>query len=345
MEKKILFIPLVLILFFLSFRITMSWKSEKKIISQNSNVSKQLENLELDSILLYKRILYSKYNSFQEIDESSKISLQYDIANYDIDLMPIVISNSVIICQTHSLKILNNNLVYEYKCNNQIQCITYPKKENNSLIFYVIKFDSTKKINNVPTSERKWLLQKIVFDEGKFIEEMISYLHLPDTYLIKPLNSEISFFTYLNKCFYVVLTNNNGNSAIYQFSKNGKMMNKAYDGYIIVPNNFSDSDLWYIQKDSKSKNYLIKNDNVIVELNKYIMQGHFINDNNIEFFGYNTSDIGSYDFINGLYAPFYFAEIYSVTKKQFINGYYKEVLKKRSIFKDKIRRDNILVIF
>lgn len=345
MKKIFLFISLLLILFFLCFRIIMSWKSDKRIISQNVNISNQLENLELDSILLYKRVLYEKNNSFHEIDESSKLPLQYDIANYDIDLMPMIISNSVIICQTHSIKILNDNLVSEYKCDNQIRCVTYPIKEKQSLVFYVIKFDSTKNFNKVPTSERKWLLQKIIFEEGKFFEETISYLHLPDSYLIKQLNSEISFFTYFNECFYVVLTNNNGNSAIYQFSHDGRMMKKAYDGYIIVPNNFSDSDLWYIQKDINSKNYLIKNDKVIVEVNKYVTQGHFINDSDIEFFGYNTSDVGIYDFINGLYSPFYFSEIYSLTENHFIDGYYKEVLKKSSLYSDKIRRDNILVIF
>lgn len=145
MKKMIFFTLLVLLLIFFSSRIIMSWKADKKLISQNINTSKQLEKLKLDSVLLYKRILYSKSNSFYEINENDRFLLQYDVANYDIDLMPMIISNSVIICQTHSLKILNNNLVSEYKCSEQIQCITYPKKEKNTLIFYVIKFDSPKK--------------------------------------------------------------------------------------------------------------------------------------------------------------------------------------------------------
>jgi hypothetical protein len=136
-----------------------------------------------------------------------------------------------------------------------------------------------------------------------------------------------------------------GESGIYKISKDGKLINKIYTGYIIVPNKFSDNDLWYIQKDDKDKNYLIKNDNVIVELNEYITQGHFINESAIEFFSYNASDLGVFDFINGSYAPFYFSEIYSIDEKRFIDGYCKEVLKKYSIFKDKVRRDNILVIF
>lgn len=345
MKKMIFFTLLVLLLIFFSSRIIMSWKADKKLISQNINTSKQLEKLKLDSVLLYKRILYSKSNSFYEINENDRFLLQYDVANYDIDLMPMIISNSVIICQTHSLKILNNNLVSEYKCNEQIQCITYPKKEKNTLIFYVIKFDSPQKIDRVSISERKWHLQKIIFNSGKFIEETLSYLSLPDSYFIKQLKSEISFFAYLDEYFYIVLTKDDGESGIYKISKDGKLINKIYTGYIIVPNKFSDNDLWYIQKDDKGKNYLIKNDNVIVELNEYVTQGHFINESVIEFFSYNASDVGVFDFINGSYAPFYFSEIYSIDEKRFIDGYCKEVLKKYSIFKDKVRRNNILVIF
>ena len=60
MKKKIFLILLVLVL---CFRMIMSWKIDKNIISHNMNISKQLEKLELDSVLLYKRILYHKYNS------------------------------------------------------------------------------------------------------------------------------------------------------------------------------------------------------------------------------------------------------------------------------------------
>lgn len=345
MKRSFFLTLLVLVIFYLSFRMVMSWKSDKKLFTRNKNISTQLENLELESILRYKRMLYSKSNSFQDIDEGVKLSLQYDVANYEIDLMPIIISNSVIICQTHSLKVLNNNSLYEYKCDEQIQCITYPKEEKKNLVFYIIKFDSKKNIYKVPLSERKWLLQKIIFREGSFIEETLASLDFPDSYYIKQLRSEISFFVHLNDFFYIALTNNNGDTAIYQFTKDGKMMNKTYCGYIMVPNRFSDSDLWYIRKDSKNKNFLIKNDNVITELNNYITQAHFVTDSILEFFGYDTSDIGVFDFINGSYSPFYFSEIYLLNENRFIDGYYQKTLRKSFIFDDKVRRDNILVIF
>ena len=343
--KKIFLTLLILAILFLCYRMVVSWKADNEIITRNENVSEQLNNLKLKSIFLYKRRLYSKYNNFKDIKDNEKLSMQYDIANYDIDLMPIIISKSVILCQTHSLKILNDDLLYEYKCDEQILSITYPEEENNNLNFYVIKLDSTKNINKVPETERQWLLQKIIFNEGEFIEETLSVLDLPVTCYIKQLKSEISFFARLNDFFYVVLTNNNNETAIYQFSHDGKMLKKIYSGYIIIPNRFSVSDLWYIQKGDNENNYLIKNDSAIVELNKNITQGRFINDSTIEFFYYDTSGVGIFDFINGTYAPFYFSNIYLLDENRFIDGYFKEVSKKFFIFNDKVRRDNILVVF
>ena len=335
---------LILAILFLCYRTVVSWKADNEIITRNENVSEQLNNLKLKSIFLYKRCLYSKYNNFKDIKNNEKLSMQYDIANYDTDLIPIIISKSVILCQTHSLKILNDDLLYEYKCDEQILSITYPEEENNNLIFYVIKFDSTKNINKVPETERQWVLQKIIFNEGEFIEETLSVLDLPVTCYIKQLKSEISFFARLNDYFYVVLTNNN-ETAIYQFSNDGKMLKKIYSGYIIIPNRFSDSDLWYIQKLDDEKNYLIKNNSAIVELNKYITQGCFINDSAIDFFYYDTSGVGVFDFINGTYVPFYFSNIYLLDENRFIDGYFKEVSKKFFILNDKVRHDNILVVF
>ncbi len=345
MKKKLFLILLVLVIFFLCVRMIMSCKADKKIINRNKNISAQLEKLGLESIFLYKRILYPKNNYFQDIDEWGRLSLQYDGANYDIDLIPMIVSDSVILCQTHSLKILNANSICEYRSDEQIKCITYPKEEKTNLVFYVIKFESKKNLFRVPEAERKWILQKIIFREDSFIEETLAVLDFPVSCYIKQLSSEVSFFAHLNNSFYIVLTNNNDDTLIYQFSEDGKMMDETYCGYIIVPNRFSDRDLWYIQKDSENKNFLIKNDNVIVELNKYITQGQFIDDSIIQFFGYDTSDAGFFDFINGSYAPFYFSEIYFLSENRFVDGYYQEVLKKSFIYNDKVKRDNILVIF
>ncbi len=194
------------------------------------------------------------------------------------------------------MKILSDNIVYEYKCNNQITNISYPKEENNNLIFYLIKFNNNKRIYNVPLEKREWILQKLIFNGKTFFEETISTLDIPNSYTLNQKNSEVNFFKYQNEIFYIVLSNLEGIASIFKFDINGKLIKKEFDGFIIIPNRFNDENLWYIKCKDVKKFFLMREHQEICEVNNYLTQGYFISDTIIEFIFYDTSDFGTINF-------------------------------------------------
>lgn len=346
MKKNILIqciLIAVLLICFLN-RIISSNEANKELKEWNSTVHTQLSSLNLKSILRYKRELFYNESFPVKSEKNNQIPLEYDMANYDIDLMPMIVSDKIILYQTHSIKIFGESTVYEYQCKEQIRSITYPKVSDSTIIFFTIKFDSDIAQYRVPVSERKWFLQKIVFSDGKFIEGEITYIDFPDIYTLNDFYySEISFFIYTENYLYIILTDQNQKSAIFQFTEKGKMIKKVFDGCILIPNKFSDESIWYIET-VNNKFFLMKESQVICEINQHVKQGLFVTENIIEFFFYDFPGFGSFDFINGLYFPIYSSALYFIDTNEIIESYYKED-KDSFLFNDKILRDSILVIF
>ena len=340
MRKVYFLLIIILVSIIFSIRFFSELKNRKEIQKNNIEVKSQLEKLGHESILFSERELF--YNA---IYKKEKIPLKYDIANFDIDLMPIIISNKIILTQTHSIKILSNDVVYEYRCNEQIKAITFPKEVNSNLFFYVVKFNSSKIVRKVPFNERIWVLQEISFIDNKFQEKNIARIELPSDYVIEQLKSEVSFFTYENNTINIVLSDSNRKSSIFQITDEGRYLTKKYDGYIIIPNQFSNKNLWYIIKDEQNKVWLMKDEQIIREINQFISQGHFITESVIQFFYWDSSEFDKFDFVNGKYGAIYYSDLFIATKNKFVNSYYKTIPNKNLFIKDKTRRENVLIIF
>ncbi|WP_295801174.1 hypothetical protein [uncultured Treponema sp.] len=373
MKKNIVIVCFIFIILIIAFckRIICSRKADIELTNWNSAIYAQNKGLNLKSILYYEHSLYFQNEigpkDFRKISLNNEIPLKYGMSRrFDTDLMPIVFSDKIALCQPESLKIYSTNKVFEYICNNQIVSITFPKLENDKIIIYAIKFDSSKHIYSVPASERKWILQEIVFSNGKFSEKTITNFYIPEIYTIKKVSSDVNFFRYSKGIIDIVLTDLNERQSIYKFSDKGKFIEKENDGFLIIPNKFNDNFLWYIKEPEENKFYLMKNDEEICELDylitqghfvkksvrkelKYfIIQGHFVKESAIEFFFYDVSETAYFDFINGLLAPRFSSALYMINKKELIPVYYKdynEELEKKILFKDKIRHDNILIVY
>lgn len=295
----------------------------------NSNVNNNLREIKKKSILYYDGKIFYNDKSFYNFTQQQILPLKYEMAQYDADLMPMIISDNIIICQNHTLKILNNNSFFEYNCNDQIIRITFPKEINDTLYFYIIKFNSNKRISLIPEEERKWIIQKLTFNGKIFIEETICVLNIPKSYTINRKKTEVSFFEFYNGFFDIVLSDKDGVLSIFKFDTTGKMIRKESNGSIIIPNRFSDKKLWYIEEE-QGRPFLKTEQKKICEVNKFITQGVFIDDDIIEFIIFDTSEFGT---IN--YYPKYTSFLYSIDKNEIINTYYK----------NEKNKDNILVIY
>lgn len=314
--------------------------------THNTEVKSKLEKFNQESLLFSKRqLFYNSKSTNTNFEKKDKIPLTYESSNFDIDLMPIIISGKIMIAQTHSIKILSNNCVYKYKCAEQIKSITYPKKDKSDLIFYMIKFNSSKIVGKVPQNEREWLLQEIIFSEGNFQEKTICKIELPSDYVVEQLKSEVSFFTYRENIITIVLTDSNKKTSIFQISDDGHIVNKMFDGSIIIPNQFSTKNIWYINKDKQNRTWLMNNKQRIYEINDFVSQGYFIKDSVIQFIYWDFSEVGKFDFVNGKHGPIYYSDLFNINESDIINSYYKEIEKKNFFINDKINQDNILVIF
>lgn len=349
MKKVIICILAAISTAVICIRLVSSRNSDRKIEAWNSEIYSKTKNLGLNYILVYKQELYFQSNSASGKSKnqfSEKMPLQYDISNYDIDLMPMIISDKILLCQRHSLKVFSDAQVFEYKCNDQIAGLTYPKENEENLVIYLIKFNSDKIVRKVPASERKWLLYELTYSQGKFSERIVNELNLPKMHIIKQINSEVSFFCYSKNMIDVVLTNEVENeSSIYHFSDDGANVKNVTDGLVIIPNRFSDEFLWYIKKDKQNKFALMKNKDKICEINQFISQGHFVNEDTVELFFYDDSQFGEMDLYNGTYAPLYKSCLYLLNENTMINTYYYDKSKKSIFFNDKIRRDTVLTVF
>lgn len=345
MRKVYLLIILILVFITFSIRFLSVQKYNKGIQENNIEVKSQLEKIAHESILFSERELFYNLNFTNADYKKGKIPLKYDLANFDIDLMPIIISNKIILAQTHSIKILSNEVVYEYRSNEQIMTITYPKEINSNLFFYVIKFNSDKIVSKVPFNERIWLLQEISFEEDKFQEKTIARIEIPSDYVIEKLRSEVSFFTYDENNINIVLSDSNRKPSIFQITDNGRYLIKKNDGYIIIPNQFSNENLWYIIKDEQNKVWLMKDEHMICEVNQFISQGHFITESVIQFYYWDSSEFGKFDFANGKYGAIYYSDLFITTENKFLNSYYTKNEKKNFFVNDKSRQENILIVF
>ena len=342
--KKLYLLFIIIMVFVISsiqhFSLQKSYKEKKE---NNIEVKSLLEKISHESILFSERELFYNSNS-TNTNSSKRIPLEYDLANFDIDLMPIIISDKIIIAQTHSIKIFSHDFVYEYRCNEQIKSITYPKDEKSNLVFYVIKFNSSNTVKKVPYNERIWLLQEIIFIEDKFQEKTIAYIEIPSDYAVEQLTSEVCFFTYEENIINIVLTDANRKSSIFQITDNGRCLTKKNDGYIIIPNQFSNKFLWYLRKDDQNKVWLMKNEQMICEINQFISQGRFITESVIQFFYWDSSEFGKFDFVNGKYGAIYYSDLFIITENKVIKSYYEKIAKKNLFVKDK-NKHNILIIF
>ncbi|MBO6186217.1 MAG: hypothetical protein J6O88_16280 [Chryseobacterium sp.] len=336
MKIKKMFLFVFIILSFFIIRIVSSKKASKDLINWNKNVYHKINSLNQKSILLHDRNLYSS---------GKKLPLTYDSANFDIDLMPIIVRDQILICQTHTIKVLWENSVYEYFCKEQIKSITYPAYEKDSLIMYVIKFPFDKRIDMIPKKDLIWVLEKIIFNDGKFFVEKVMNLAIPDTYVIRQLNTEVSYFNYSNNELDVVLTDLNNKSAIFSFDKSGNFLGKKYEGILIISKNNSENSLFYVVKKSKNDYELMKDDMRIISLGKQIVQGNFISDSMIEFYVVDNSGFGKFDFINGPYLSLRYSILYDLKTNNLNNIFFMKKKKKSFLFADKLRNDSILVIF
>lgn len=349
MKKVILCILVAISAAVFCIRLVSSRNSDREIETWNSEIYSKTKNLGLNSILVYKQELYFRSNNTSGKSKnqfSEKMPLQYDISNYDIDLMPMIVSDKILLCQCHSLKVFSDGQIFEYKCSNQIVGLTYPKENKENLMIYLIEFNSDKIVRKVPESERKWVLYELSYSQGKFSERIVTELNLPKTHIIKQINSEVSFFRYSKNEIDVVLTNEIENeSSIFHISDDGANVKNVTDGFIIIPNRFSDEFLWYIKKDKQNKFALMKNEDKICEINQFISQGYFVDEDTVELFFYDDSQFGEMDLYNGTYAPLYKSCLYLFNENTMINTYYYDGGKKSIFFNDKIRRDTVLTVF
>lgn len=344
--KKIFFLVTAIIFITVcSVRFFSLKKFDNMIQTDNFQVQSQLEDVEQQFILLYNRMLYknSSKNIHENISEYNELPVKYDYANFDIDLMPIMISGRLILVQTHSIKILYDGLTYEYKCDEQIKSMSYPVLEDSDLVFYIIKFNSNKIIERIPSNKREWILQKIIFTDNKFMEQETKRIEIHESYEIKQLKSEISFFNYENDIINVVLTDNFGKSAIFRITDNGTEIQQRYDGEIIIPNQFCGENLWYIKTNEMNETWLMKDEESIHKINNMVSQGHFINESIIQFVYYDYTQVGKFDLLNGPHIPIYHSNLYLTNENRTISSCYSNY--ENSLFRDKIITDNILAIF
>lgn len=288
-SKMILLIVFSLLFFIIGGCIFKTKKSDKEILDWNSNIYSQIQNTGANPIPVDWFSLYSlegwKNDIYLDLmfTKEKKLPLQYlPYLTHDIPLMPLTVADKIILCQTKYLQVLCQNHVYEYKFEKEnILRITYPKEVGENVVIYLITSDPKR---------TTYAFKEIVFSEDSFMETEIAILNIPDSYKIGKWNSEVSFFSYFNDVISVVLTNEEWKSHIFQFSKNGDCIEKYSDGEIIIPNKFSDMNLWYVKKkknDSKIAS-LMKDKEQIDEISSDICQGYFVSNSNIELFFYDA---------------------------------------------------------
>lgn len=348
---------LIFLLLVLSAAVYVCWlilatkKSDKELADWNAKMCSQIESRRARPILVDVHKLYSFDEPQDDISKilepSKKLPLLHtDYSIGETALFPMLISDKIVVCQGTSLNILNQNIVYEYKCE-FIDCITYPKEVGTDILFYLIREDR----------EHRYIFTEIRFSGTEFRETEIAVLDMPSSYRISRLYSEVGFFTYTNDTIHVVLTDDDNRFCIFKFSSEGECLGKYSDGDIIIPNKYDSENLWYIKREatrsgkrilSLDKSILMKDENKVCEISGYICQGYFAEEATIELMFFDVSRMipGDFDFVNGPYWPEYTAYLFSVHKKKMTPAYFKKYWKAGTILqRGKILKEPVIVLF
>lgn len=332
-------------------------KSDKELTDWNAKMCSQIESRRARPILVDVHSLYSfdePQDDISKILEPSKKlpSLHTDYSIGEPALFPMLISDKIVVCQGTSLNILNQNIVYEYKCE-IIECITYPKEEGTDIIFYLIRRDR----------ENRYTFKEIRFSGTEFKETEIAVLDMPSSYEMSKLYSEVNFFTYADNTINVVLRGKDKEKyfCIFKFSSKGECLGKYSDGDVIIPNKYDSENLWYIKREAtkevtrsnrrilcSDKSILMKGENKVCEISGFINQGYFAEEATIEFMFADDSRMipGDLDFVNGPYWLENTAYLFSVHEKKMTPAYFKKYWKSGNILqRGKILKDPVIVLF
>lgn len=349
MKKLQILISFFLIIALLSFSWILSTKNNSVTTTENDCTYEWLSGWTgKKPIYLYKRSLYrleddAKPGTSESYTEDTKLPLEYDVAHYDTDFMPIIAGDKILLCQTRAIKVLFNDTVFEYPCDEQIVSVTYPQEEGDTLSLYIIRFNSNKQFYKVPPAEREWLLQKITFSNGEFHAETEKKLPFPENLSIRQLNSEVQFFKHCDDCLYLILTDTNDKPSLYRLSISDELTVTDYDGSLVIPNPFDDESLWYIQKTNDGC-ALLKNGKTITQVSDSVFQGKFISDTIVELF-FKEYPSGDWDLVNGALAPKLYAELLLFDVDSSIPACFKQEFSSPSLFHHILQRETILAIY
>lgn len=326
-------------------------KSDKELAEWNAKMCSQIESRRVRPILVDVHSLYAFDEPQDDISKILEPSKELPLLHTDYSigepaLFPMLISDKIVICQGSSLNILNQNIVYEYKCE-YISCITYPKEAGTDIIFYLI----------IEDRDNRYIFKEVRFSGTEFKETEIAVLDMPSSYKISRLYSEVSFFTYANGTIHVVLRDKEKYFCIFKFSSKGECLGKYSDGDIIIPNKYDSENLWYIKREttrsgkrilSSDKSILMKGENKVCEISGFINQGYFAEEATIEFMFADDSRMipGDLDFVNGPYWLEHTAYLFSVHEKKMTPAYFKKYWKSSNILqRGKILKDPVIVLF
>lgn len=343
-KRNILFVSIIASSFLLISLVYSTIESDKELISWNKNIDLYMSRIStnpvfvasiIDSFTVYQANVTGK-DYFDIIQGLKEHPLQYSpYLSYDIPLMPMKISQKIVLCQAHCIKIYTEKEVYEYKTEGAIVSITYPVEIDSSVIINIIESDYS----------NKYVLKRIVFSKEQFHEQLLRNINISPVYRINKIGAEVSFFSFDNETIEIVLIDTSGNANIYSISED--MVTKIYDGQIIIPNKFNEKDLWYIKYERDNDKFsIMKNDDKIYETNDRIVQGYFIENNLLELFFYDTENTDKLDFANGPWWPKISSVFFDLENRKITPMHFKHYWKDGNIFsRSKIIKDNLLIIF
>lgn len=248
-------------------------------------------------------------------------------------LYPIVFDNFIFLFKNTYLDpgiiIFHNAQTYEklYIGRYSLHCVTFPEIENDKAIFFIIRSES------MDFEKEIYFLEKITFDGAVIENKIISQIEVPDNVSFSRRYSEVSFFTVKNDMVSFIGLDGNKGSYIFNFSMNGKLLEKGAPAEIFIPNNYDNSTYYVANNTSEiitersrysDNNSLYKDGNKLFDIPYPINQGYFYSPDSIYLLFYDRTESQKFDFINGLSdRPSLYSYFYDTQSNNFIPMYFK----------------------
>jgi len=203
----------------------------------------------------------------------------------------------------------------------------FPEIENDKAIFFIIRSES------IDFEKEIYFLEKITFDGAVIENKIISQIEVPDNVSFSRRYSEVSFFTVKNDMVSFIGLDKNKGSYIFNFSMNGKLLEKGAPAEIFIPNNY-DNSTYYVANNTSAiiterapysdNNSLYKDGNKLFDIPYPINQGYFYSSDSIYLLFYDRTESQRFDFINGLSdRPSLYSYFYDTQSNNFVPMYFK----------------------